>query len=97
MALGVTILAKTQPMNKRVHYVMFTGDAEYPAGGYPLTANSCGMTQIDAVIVGQGLLPLQMGWDRANSKLIIFEQTDQSEIDTDEADGDFFFATVVGF
>lgn len=97
MALGVTILAKTQPLNKRVHYVMFTGDASYPAGGYPLTANACGMGTIEAVIVGQGTSALQMGWTRSTSKLPIIEQTDGSEIDTNEADGVFFFAAVVGF
>lgn len=97
MAATVTILSKSKPLNKAVNYFMLTGDAEYPAGGYPITANQLGLSKIEAIILGAGAsLTLVAGWDRANSKILILERTDNTEIDTDEADTVPFFGVAVG-
>lgn len=74
MAIGYTIIKKGVAGNMRIHIVDIALDATYASGGYAITAASCGLGTIHAVVAlnstTDGFLPV---YDVANGKLQIYK------------------------
>jgi len=82
MALTVKVGAELESSapgaNKRkVLIVELTGDASYPAGGYPITAAMFGLIAIEMVLLNPSFttndaaLRLVAKWDKVNSKVTL--------------------------
>lgn len=51
----------------------FDLDASYPAGGYLIDPATIGLSQIDSVVVNDAAFGYEYNWDKANSKLLVYE------------------------
>lgn len=81
MALTYTVVAKEVAGNSRAHYVQFTTDNTYAAGGYALAAADFETflspsynttTSVTAFISETNKSGYRVALDKANSKLVVF-------------------------
>lgn len=91
MAVSATKVAGTSTIfgNKRVRVYDVTFDSSYPTGGEPLAASALGLRKIQFAIctvkaVGGTVNVANVHYDRANSKLLVFDETPGEAADTSD-------------
>lgn len=87
--------------SKRATSGTITFDSAYAAGGESLTAANVGLGVIDFLELNQGEDGYVFHWDKANNKIVVYQQTDPADaggadIPLVEASGDLS-AVVVNF
>lgn len=80
MAASVTSIDKTVVGNKRQSVAEVTFDSSYPTGGESVTAAQLGLSKVDyalcnIIAVGGTVDVAEAFYDKANSKIKVFDQT----------------------
>lgn len=66
--------------NRREVIGLFNFDSSYPTGGESLTAASIGLGVLDFISFDQGQGGYVFDYDYANSKILVYQQTDPAAV-----------------